>query len=161
MFYTTIYGFIAKDDEDLIPEPLKPYVSKALLVGVPYYIKKEEKVHWVKCFFWKDHLVNLYPFLTKKKYVIVTGHLAFSPYITRAKEAKINISLKVSTITICKSIKAEENLADSETATESAKPQESVNMNAVFDSIYGKPTQPDQPDLFSHGNDIPDLEIPF
>lgn len=160
MFQLTIYGFIARDDDTMIPKVLSDKVSKGILVGVEYFKKKEEHMHWVKCFFWNNHLSNLYPYLKKGKQVIITGDLSFSPYLNREQQPKVDITLKVLTLTFCKSLNGDIIQPTNSKPQLKTSPAPS-NINDIFDSLCGKPSLPNQPDIFSYGNDVPDLEIPF
>lgn len=166
MFQTTIYGFIARDDDHMIPKVLKDKVTKGILVGVEVYNKNENLMHWVKCLFWNNHLSNLYPYLKKGKHIIVMGDLSFSAYLSRDQQPKVDLNLKVNALYFCKTLNGDiihksTPISASNEKKVLHKEKDPSSMNSIFDSIYGKPTQPDQPDLFSHGNDIPDLEIPF
>lgn len=170
MLQTTIYGFIARDDDHMIPKVLQGKVTKGILVGVEVYHKNENIMHWVKCFFWNNHLSNLYPYLKKGKQVIVLGDLTFSPYLSKDQEPKVDLNLKVNSFYFCKTLNGDIiNKSPSHKSTEERKTIKSVNnvepnpssINSMFDSIYGKPNQPNQPDLFSYGDDVPDLEVPF
>lgn len=160
MFQLTIYGFIARDDDTIIPKGLSDKVSKGILVGVEYFKKKEEHMHWVKCFFWNNHLSNLYPYLKKGKQVILTGDLSFSAYLNREQQPKVDITLKVLTLTFCKTLNGD-IIQKAHSQPQVKTISSPSDMNAVFDSIYGKPSISNQQDIFSYGNDVPDLEIPF
>lgn len=161
MFQTTIYGFIARDDDHMIPTTLQGKVTKAILVGVEVYRKHENSMLWVKCFFWNNHLSNLYPYLKKGKQVIILGDLTFSPYLSKQQEPKVDLNLKVNSFYFCKTLNGDIINKSPSTQAQHQTEKNPEAINSILDSIYGKPSQPNQPDLFSYGNDIPDLEVPF